>query len=89
LEEAPDVAQVEGVALNWLIKVAVAEKLSASRTESYGEHARRASVALKNPQTRRRRQAAHEDGRQAQAAIRRLRSPSAPRQPLAPPRAAE
>ena len=38
-------AQAEGVALNQLINVAVAEKLSALRTESYfAERARRASV---------------------------------------------
>lgn len=35
LEEARRVAEVEGVALNQLINVAVAEKLSALRTESY------------------------------------------------------
>ena len=35
LEEARRVAQSEGVALNQLITVAVAEKLSALRTEEY------------------------------------------------------
>jgi hypothetical protein len=35
LEEARRVAQSEGVALNQLINVAVAEKLSALRTEEY------------------------------------------------------
>ena len=45
LEEARKLAQTEGVALNQLINVAVAEKLSALRTESYfAERARRASV---------------------------------------------
>jgi len=35
LEEAKRVAETEGVALNQLINVAVAEKLSALRTEAY------------------------------------------------------
>lgn len=35
LEEARKVAETEGVALNQLINVAVAEKLSALRVESY------------------------------------------------------
>jgi hypothetical protein len=35
LEEARKVAEAEGVALNQLINVAVAEKLSALRTEDY------------------------------------------------------
>ena len=35
LEEARRLAEAEGVALNQLINVAVAEKLSALRTESY------------------------------------------------------
>jgi hypothetical protein len=35
LEEARKVAEAEGVALNQLINVAVAEKLSALRVESY------------------------------------------------------
>ena len=35
LEEARKLAEAEGVALNQLINVAVAEKLSALRTESY------------------------------------------------------
>ncbi|MES8537201.1 hypothetical protein U6X77_12380 [Cutibacterium acnes] len=37
LEEARKVAETEGVALNQLINVAVAEKLSALRVESYFE----------------------------------------------------
>ncbi|HEV2957491.1 MAG TPA: toxin-antitoxin system HicB family antitoxin [Xanthobacteraceae bacterium] len=45
MEEARKLAQAEGVALNRLINVAVAEKVSALRTESYfAERARRASV---------------------------------------------
>jgi hypothetical protein len=45
LEEARKLAAAEGVALNQLINVAVAEKLSALRTESYfAERARRASI---------------------------------------------
>lgn len=45
LEEARKVAETEGVALNQLINVAVAEKLSALRTESYfEERAARASI---------------------------------------------
>jgi len=45
LEEARKLAHAEGVALNQLINGAVAEKLSALRTESYfAERARRASV---------------------------------------------
>jgi HicB family len=45
LEEARKLAQAEGVALNQLINVAVAEKLSALRTESYfAERTPRASV---------------------------------------------
>jgi hypothetical protein len=45
LEEARKLAQTEGVALNQLINVAVAEKLSALRTETYfAERARRASL---------------------------------------------
>jgi hypothetical protein len=45
LEEARKLAQAEGVALNQLINVAVAEKLSALRMETYfAERARRASV---------------------------------------------
>ena len=43
LEEARKLAQSEGVALNQLINVAVAEKISALRTEEYfAERARRA-----------------------------------------------
>lgn len=45
LDEARKVAQTEGVALNQLINVAVAEKLSALRTESYfQERAARADI---------------------------------------------
>jgi len=45
LEEARRVAESEGVALNQLINVAVAEKLSALRTEDYfRERAARASI---------------------------------------------
>ena len=46
LEEAKRVAESEGVALNQLINVAVAEKLSALRTEDYfRERAGRGNVA--------------------------------------------
>jgi len=46
LEEARRVAEAEGVALNQLINVAVAEKLSALRTESYfAERVARADIA--------------------------------------------
>jgi hypothetical protein len=45
LEEARKVAEAEGVALNQLINVAVAEKVSALRTESYiAERAARANL---------------------------------------------
>ncbi|PYE87115.1 toxin-antitoxin system HicB family antitoxin [Phyllobacterium leguminum] len=45
LDEARKVAESEGVALNQLINVAVAEKLSALRTESYfQERAARADI---------------------------------------------
>lgn len=45
LEEARRLAEAEGVALNQLINVAVAEKLSALRTETYFlERAARADV---------------------------------------------
>jgi hypothetical protein len=45
LEEAKRVAESEGVALNQLINVAVAEKLSALRTEDYfRERSSRAGV---------------------------------------------
>ena len=45
LDEARRVAEAEGVALNQLINVAVAEKVSALRTESYiAERAARANV---------------------------------------------
>lgn len=44
LEEARKAAEVEGVALNQLINVAVAEKISALRTQEYfAERARRAN----------------------------------------------
>jgi len=46
MEEAKRVAETEGVALNQFINVAVAEKLSALRTEDYfKERAGRADVA--------------------------------------------
>lgn len=46
LEEARRVAESEGVALNQLINVAVAEKLSALRTEDYfRERANRANIS--------------------------------------------
>ena len=46
LEEARRVSETEGVALNQFINVAVAEKLSALRTEDYfRERAQRADVA--------------------------------------------
>ena len=46
LDEARKLAASEGVALNQLINVAVAEKISALRTEEYfAERARRASPA--------------------------------------------
>jgi hypothetical protein len=45
LDEARQVAEAEGVALNQLINIAVAEKLSALRTEThFAERASRASV---------------------------------------------
>jgi hypothetical protein len=45
LDEARQAAEAEGVALNQLINVAVAEKLSALRTEKYfAERAGRASI---------------------------------------------
>lgn len=45
LDEARKVAETEGVALNQLINVALAEKLSALRTESYfRERAGRANI---------------------------------------------
>jgi len=45
LEEAKRVAEAEGVALNQLINVAVAEKISALRTEDYfRERATRANI---------------------------------------------
>jgi hypothetical protein len=46
LDEARKLAESEGVALNQLINVAVAEKVSALRTESYiAERAARANVS--------------------------------------------
>jgi hypothetical protein len=46
LDEARKLAEAEGVALNQLINVAVAEKISALRTEEYfTERARRADPA--------------------------------------------
>ena len=46
LEEVRKLAEAEGVALNQLINVAVAEKLSALRTESYfAERAKRANIS--------------------------------------------
>ncbi len=45
MDEARKVAETEGVALNQFINVAVAEKLSALRTESYfAERAARADI---------------------------------------------
>jgi hypothetical protein len=45
LNEARQMAEAEGVALNQLINVAVAEKLSALRTESYfAKRAARANI---------------------------------------------
>lgn len=45
LDEARKLAEAEGVALNQLINVAVAEKISALRTESYiAERAARANI---------------------------------------------
>jgi hypothetical protein len=45
LDEARKLAETEGVALNQLINVAVAEKLSALRTESYfKERAKRSDI---------------------------------------------
>jgi hypothetical protein len=45
LDEARKLAEAEGVALNQLINVAVAEKISALRTESYlAERAARADI---------------------------------------------
>ncbi len=46
LEEVRKLAEAEGVALNQFINVAVAEKLSALRTETYfAERAKRADVS--------------------------------------------
>jgi hypothetical protein len=46
LDEARKLAETEGVALNQFINVAVAEKLSALRTEAYfAERAERADVS--------------------------------------------
>jgi hypothetical protein len=60
LDEARRVAESEGVALNQLINVAVAEKLSALRTDDYfGERAARANIEKgeENPKTRGQRKA--------------------------------
>jgi hypothetical protein len=47
LEEARKLAEAEGVALNQLINLAVAEKVSALRTESYiAERAARANIPM-------------------------------------------
>ena len=55
LEEARKAAESEGVALNQLINVAVAEKVSALRTEEYfRERARRAKPYASNNLIRRR-----------------------------------
>jgi hypothetical protein len=49
MEEARKVAKAEGVAMNQLINVAVAEKVSALRTEEYfAERAARGKVAWKH-----------------------------------------
>ena len=49
-EEAKRVAESEGVALNQLINVAVAEKVSALRTEDYfRERASRANIKKASP----------------------------------------
>ena len=46
LEEARRVSEMEGVALNQFINVAVAEKLSALRTEEYlGERGQRGDIS--------------------------------------------
>jgi hypothetical protein len=69
LDEARKAAQEEGVALNQLINVAVAEKLSAPRTERYfAERAVRANIpeGARHPQARRSRQPAGEGGQTAQ-----------------------
>ena len=57
LEEARKLAESEGVALNQFINVAVAEKLSALRTEDYFSRraARESPEGAKNPQACRRR----------------------------------
>jgi hypothetical protein len=56
LEELRKAAEMEGVALNQLINVAVAEKVSALRTEEYfRERGRRAEIRLKMSIDRRRR----------------------------------
>jgi hypothetical protein len=59
MEEAKKVAKAEGVAVNQLINVAVAEKVSALRTEEYfAERAARGDIkkALLGPQACRQRQ---------------------------------
>jgi hypothetical protein len=63
LNEARQLAQAEGVALNQLINVAVAEKVSALRTEEYfAERAARGNIpkALDISQTRGRRESGDE-----------------------------
>jgi hypothetical protein len=56
LEEAKRVAESEGVALNQLINVAVAEKLSALRTEDYfRERSGRANIGKAKADTEARR----------------------------------
>ncbi len=60
LQEARKLAASEGVALNQLINLAVAEKVSALRTESYiAERAARANVS-KNFKASRRQTATYE-----------------------------
>jgi hypothetical protein len=61
LEEARKLAELEGVALNQLINVAVAEKLSALRTDDYFSQTCctcESPQGAKNPAACRRRQAA-------------------------------
>ena len=62
LEEARKLAESEGVALNQLINVAVAEKLSALRVRTISADVLqvRMSQRAKNPQACRRRQPANE-----------------------------
>ncbi len=54
LEEAKKVSETEGVALNQFINVAVAEKISALRTENYfRERAARAALPAALPRVKR------------------------------------